>query len=163
MKKDDRLAHIKLLIVDDERMIQRLVHDVLNSLGFQYIKIASSGRAAIELVTNEDFDLIITDWRMQDINGLDFVRFLRDQAHTPKGRIPIIFLTGNAEARDVCEARDAGVNEYLIKPFTVQQLIKKVRNIVDNPRRFIEATTYKGPCRRHKNEVVYSKDDRRKR
>lgn len=144
-----QLHKIQVLIVDDERLIQRLVYDVLMKLGFRQITVASSGRKAIELVSRQTFDFIITDWRMGDLDGIDLIRFVRANPASTCPRIPIILLTGNTEAHYVLTARDAGVNEYVIKPFTAEQLVRRIRSIIERPRPFIESSTYKGPERRY--------------
>jgi two-component system, chemotaxis family, chemotaxis protein CheY len=159
----NQLQNIQVLIVDDEEMIQRLVYDVLMRLGFRTVTVADSGRKAINLVTKQSFDFIITDWRMGDMDGIDLIRFVRSSPKSPCPHIPIILLTGNTEARYVLTARDAGVNEYIIKPFTAEQLVKRIRAIVERPRKFVEAPRYQGPDRRHRDASPPGGADRRKR
>jgi len=157
-----RLEKVSILIVDDEKLIQRLVTAVLESLGFKSLVIANNGQKAIELLSTQRFDLIITDWRMPDMDGLEFINFVR---HSPKSfspRIPIIFLTGNTEVHHVLTARDAGVNEYMIKPFTAEQLVKRIRSVIEHPRSFVDAFSYRGPDRRRKDIPPYGGVDRRK-
>jgi DNA-binding response OmpR family regulator len=154
--------NIQVLIADDERMIQRLVYDVLTQLGFRNITVASSGRQAIEHLKRQPFDFVITDWRMKDMEGIDIIRFVRSSPESPNPRIPIIMLTGNTEAHYVFTARDAGVNEYLIKPFTAEQLVRRIRAIIEKPKAFVEAPAYKGPDRRHRAEDPPQGNDRRR-
>jgi two-component system, chemotaxis family, chemotaxis protein CheY len=161
---DNQLKNIKVLIVDDEKLIQRLVYDVLVELGFRLITIASSGRQAIRLASAQAFDFIISDWRMGDLDGIDLIEYLRTSPDSPNPRIPIILLTGNTEAHYVLRARDAGVNEYLIKPFAADQLVRRIRAIIEKPKGFIEAPNYRGPDRRHREEEPpYGKDRRKKK
>lgn len=160
---NNHLEKIQVLIVDDELTIQRLVYDVLMQLGFRFVSVANSGRKAIELVSRMPFDFIITDWRMGDLDGIDLIRFVRTSPELPRPHIPIILLTGNTEARYVLTARDAGVNEYLIKPFTAEQLIKRIRAIIERPRAFVEASTYRGPDRRHREAPPPGGRNRRKK
>lgn len=157
-----QLQNIQVLIVDDEKMIQRLVYDVLAQLGFRQITVASSGRQAIKLVATKPFDFIISDWRMQDLDGIDLIEFVRKAPESQCPHVPVILLTGNTEAHYVLRARDAGVNEYLIKPFAAEQLVKRIRSIIERPRPFVEAKNYRGPDRRHRDAPPSDGNDRRK-
>lgn len=159
---NSNLQNIKVLIADDERMIQGLVYDVLKQLGFTQITIANSGRQAIELVSKFPFDFIISDWRMKDLDGIDLIRFVRTSPESPNPHIPIILLTGNTESYYVLTARDAGVNEYLIKPFTAEQLVRRIRSLIERPRGFVESPGYRGPDRRHRDAPWPKDSDRRK-
>ena len=158
-----KLEKISVLIVDDETLIQRLVHDVLEDLGFRKIVIANSGRKAIELLKLHPFDFVITDWRMDDMEGIDLIKHIRKSPESPNPRIPVILLTGNTEAHYILTARDEGVNEYVIKPFTAEKLVKHIRNIIEHPRCFIDSPVYKGPDRRFHDAPVPGGQNRRKR
>lgn len=158
-----QLGNIQVLIVDDERTFSRLVYDVLSSLGFRNITVATSGRQAIDLASRQPFDLIISDWQMGDLDGIDLVEFVRTSPQSLSPHVPIIMLTGNTEAHYVLRARDAGIHEYLIKPFTSQQLVKRIRQIIERPRPFVLSPGYKGPERRHSDKLPPGAPDRRKR
>jgi two-component system, chemotaxis family, chemotaxis protein CheY len=156
------LQTIRVLVVDDQKLMQHLVADVLKELGFRAITMAATGREAMTLVRLRMFDFIITDWRMPDMDGIDLIRFIRTGTHLCSLQIPIILLTGNAASRDVLTARDAGVNEYVIKPFTAAQLTKRIRSIIEKPRAFVAADGYCGPDRRHTNQPPPHGIERRK-
>ena len=150
--QNHQLGKLKVLTVDDEKTILKLVNDVLTSLGFTDIVIARSGRKAIELLSQQKFDFIITDWRMPDLDGIDIVRFARTSPESLYQMIPIIMLTGNTEAHEVIIARNAGIDGYLIKPFSAVQLVKRIRTIIEHPREFVVSPNYTGPDRRHRTE-----------
>ncbi|MDD3370818.1 MAG: response regulator, partial [Alphaproteobacteria bacterium] len=118
-----KLHEISILIVDDERLIQNLVRCVLENLGFTKIECANNGRKAQALVQKQAFDIIITDWRMDDLDGIDLINFVRRSKKVPFCKTPIIMLTGNTEDYYVKAAIDAGVNAYLLKPFTAGELV----------------------------------------
>ncbi len=143
-----KIANISLLIVDDEKLISKLVGDVLRRLGFQQVTAANNGRAAIDYLLQKPFDLVITDWRMHDMDGLDLLRFIRLSPHSPNPRLPVILLTGNTEWHEVLLARDSGVTEYIAKPFSARQLVERIRSVIEKPRSFVEAPGFKGPDRR---------------
>ena len=159
----NQLARLQILIVDDEKNIQRLVYDVLASLGFRDITVANSGRKAIEFLSQRKFDFVITDWRMGDLDGIDIVRFVRTSPESQNRIMPIIMLTGNTEAHYVLTARAAGVNGYLLKPFSAEQLVRRIRVVIEQPAEFVIAPSYCGPDRRHVEKPPPNNDERRKR
>jgi len=144
----NRLKNIRILLVDDERLILRLVTDVLSHLGFTSVTVCHSGTEAAEKIRTDLFDIVITDWRMPDMQGIDLIRFIRNSPESPCQRIPIILLTGNTGTNYIFEARDAGVTEYMIKPFSAQQLVRRIKAIIERPKSYVEAPTYRGPNRR---------------
>lgn len=158
-----KLKSFNVMVVDDDKLVQKLVNDVLLKLGFGDVYRAVDGSAALDLLITKPVDFIICDWRMKKMDGLKLVRLIRRGGTAANPLIPIIMLTGNAEAHQVLEARDAGVNEYLVKPFTVKELCKHVTEIVDHPRDFVVADQFKGPSRRRKSAVPPAgKQERRK-
>lgn len=148
----NQLAKLHVLVVDDEKTILGLVYDVLISLGFKNIVVARGGRKALDYLREHKFDFIITDWRMPDLTGVELVRFIRTSPESLNPMIPVIMLTGNTEAHEVITARNAGIDAYLIKPFSAKQLVHHIRAIIENPREFVAARSYTGPSRRHHNE-----------
>jgi two-component system chemotaxis response regulator CheY len=158
----DNLSQFTILTVDDERLIQKLVHEVLTSLGFTNITVVNSGRKALEHTAKTKFDFIISDWRMEDMDGIEIVRGIRSD---PKGlnyTTPVIMLTGNTEAYYVKTAISAGVNGYLLKPFSADQLVKRIRSVIEAPRDFIASKKYTGPDRRHGTQSPFDGMERRK-
>ncbi len=156
------LPNLSILIVDDERLIQNLVYGVLSSLGFTNITVASSGRKALDKISTNKFDFIITDWRMEDLDGIDVVHHIRKSQKPPLCNTPIIMLTGNTEAHHVKTAISAGVNGYLIKPFSAEQLVKRIRTVIEDPRDFVMSRNFTGPDRRHVNQPPPEGTERRK-
>jgi len=145
-----------------KRLIQNLVRNVLTALGFWKITIANSAKKAIELIKAQDFDIIITDWRMKDGDGIDLIRYVRLDPESRNIRIPIILLTGNTQEKYITTARDAGVNEYMIKPFSAEQIAQRIRSIFEHPKRFIKCATYCGPDRRFHNKPPGTYVEKRK-
>lgn len=159
---ENRLAKFSVLVVDDDRLIQKLIFDVLVRLGFGQIHRVTDARAALQLLETVTVDFIITDWRLGAMDGITFARHVRGAAR-PYATIPIIMLTGNAEKDQVMNARDAGVNEYLIKPFTMKELSRRINEVIEHPRDYVEAPTYRGPSRRRQNHAPPNGTDRRKK
>ena len=139
------------MIVDDDKLVQKLVADVLKNLGFGKTHKADDGKSALKMLETTQADFIFCDWRMPEMSGPEFIKQIRSGKTRVNPFIPIIMLTGNAEVHQVIEARNIGANDYLIKPFTVKQITKRIIELVDNPREFVASPKYTGPCRRRKN------------
>jgi two-component system chemotaxis response regulator CheY len=148
------LAKLHVLVVDDDTLMQKLVKDVLLILGFIKITVVNKGEKAIEIIASEDVDLIICDWRMPGMSGIDLVKHVRNLPVCKNTFVSIIMLTGNAEKQNIIEARDVGITEYLIKPFSAKDLCTRIIEIIENPREFVISEKYKGPSRRRKESKI---------
>jgi two-component system chemotaxis response regulator CheY len=163
LTKGDALERIRILTIDDDPQITRLVKAVLSVFGFGKIHAEYSAEAALEILNTQTFHFIICDWQMKGMSGVDFVRRLRHDVRSSNRFVPIIMLTGKAARENVTEARDAGITEFLVKPFTVKDLRKKIIEIIQNPRPFVVAPNYIGPDRRRKTVILPDgMSDRRK-
>lgn len=119
---------MKILVVDDSSTMRRIIKNTLVRLGHQYIKEAEDGIQALEIFKSFDFDIIITDWNMPNMNGLDLVKTIRG---SERGKdIPIIMVTTEGGKGEVITALKAGVNNYIVKPFTPQILKDKLSAII---------------------------------
>jgi DNA-binding response OmpR family regulator len=156
------LNRVNVLILDDDSRVTHIVRDILLDLGFGKVYTARDGEAGLRLMQAHKIDLIITDWEMEPMNGLAFVRFLRGSEEARHRFVPIIMLTGQAESEDVQTARDAGINEFVVKPFTVRRLTDKLRIIVENPRDFVLSRRFRGPDRRRKASAPAGGMERRR-
>jgi two-component system, chemotaxis family, chemotaxis protein CheY len=162
MASETRLRQFSILIVEDDRLMMKLVYDVLIKLGFGQIFKAHTGREALSVMDRHPMDFVICDWRIPGMDGIEFTKTVRGSAKA-YALVPIIMLTGNAEKHHVIHARDAGINEYLIKPFTVKDLCSRLKEIIEHPREFVLAPGYKGPSRRRKAAPGGVQTERRKR
>lgn len=150
---DRALAKVRFLIVDDNAAMRGLIRAVLAAFGCDYVFEAADAKRALGILSVEQIDILITDWKMSPVDGLALVRFLRDPEKSANPFIPIIMLTAYAEPSRVREARDAGVTEFLVKPFSAEQLFKRIQVIVNRPRPFVRTKVFFGPDRRRlKNE-----------
>jgi two-component system, chemotaxis family, chemotaxis protein CheY len=119
-------AAMKFLIVDDSSTMRRIIINTLTKLGYQEFVEASNGREAVDKVSGVEF--IITDWNMPEMSGIDFVRALRTMdGHT---QTPVLMVTTNAAKDDIVEALRAGVNNYVVKPFTPDTMKEKIGAIL---------------------------------
>jgi two-component system chemotaxis response regulator CheY len=122
-----RRASTKALVVDDSTVIRRLLTGVLHeSCGFSKIDQASDGVQALASIREKDFDLILLDWNMPDLQGIEVLRKIRAMGK----KTPVIMVTSEKEGGRVVEAYDAGANSYLIKPFEPNTLAEKVEQLL---------------------------------
>ncbi|MBF0278128.1 MAG: response regulator [SAR324 cluster bacterium] len=120
---------IRILIVDDNEQMRILLRTILEHANFFNITEAENGEAAWELLKSEPFDLVITDWNMQQMNGLKLLERIRETAQTHD--IPVIMITIHTEKQFVNKAFKAGVNNYITKPFDRELVIKKIHMVFD--------------------------------
>ena len=144
------LARIKVLIADDDRRISMIIRQVLESLGFKDISVARDGENALNILSGDRVDMLITDWQMAPMDGISLVRHLRTSEDSPNRFMPIIMMTGNAEREHVELARDIGVTEFVVKPFSAKTLCDRIVLLIDNPRSFIMSKRFIGPDRRRR-------------
>jgi two-component system chemotaxis response regulator CheY len=115
---------MRFLIVDDSSTMRRIIINTLTKLGYESFLEAGNGREGLDRLVASPVDLVITDWNMPEMNGIDFVRNLRN---TEQGKsVPVLMVTTNAAGDDVSEALRAGVNNYVVKPFTAETLKEKI-------------------------------------
>ncbi|TCS62098.1 response regulator [Varunaivibrio sulfuroxidans] len=156
------LTRLNFLIVDDNKHMRALVKSILHALGVKNVLEAQDGADAFKELRHFPADMIICDWNMSPLDGLDFVRLVRTGADSPNPFVPIIMLTGHTEMNRVMEARDSGVHEFLAKPISAKKLYSRIRSIIEQPRPFVRAGLYFGPDRRRKTNPNYSGPERRK-
>ncbi len=158
-----RLGQVKVLVVDRDARTASLVTAVLRAFGFHRIEVATTAEAVVEAMKDKPYDLIITEWHLAANSGVTLVRALRKVKQEPGMRrdVPIIMLTAQSDAAAVKAARDAGITEFLAKPFSAKTLAARLVQVIDYPRDFIDAPGYVGPCRRRRGEPPPGEEDRR--
>ena len=155
------LSGLKVLVVDDHANTLRLMSDVLRAGGVGDVFTAGDGLQARQQIQSRDPDIIFTDCRMPLMDGLDLTRSIRRSAvrpdpWIPNPEVPVIMVTSQRSVYDVNLARRAGVNEFVIKPFTPAALLSRIQLVLRRPRSFIVSEVYVGPDRRRKVELNYS-------
>ena len=159
----ERLSNIRVLLADRDMRIASLVQRILFSFGFRKIELVTSGEEALKFLRSHHYDLIITEYNMAPVDGIELVREIRaarEDKRIPRD-IPIIMLTARSEKINVEAARDAGINEFIAKPFTAKTISNRIIQIIDNPRAFVESPGYTGPCRRRREKLPEGMVDRR--
>jgi two-component system chemotaxis response regulator CheY len=157
-----RLELLKVLLVDDNHHMRVLLTEILRAIGVKHIFEAADGQQALQMMRANLMDIVMTDLAMEPLDGIDFVRLLRNSADSPNPMIPVIMITGHSTMRRVGEARDVGVTEFLSKPVTARGVIERITRVVDHPRQFVRSQEYFGPDRRRRDDQSYQGPYRRK-
>ncbi|MDY6891966.1 MAG: response regulator [Pseudomonadota bacterium] len=128
------VEHLRVLIVDDSRMARRMIHRVLHNLGITHLLEAANGHEAIELLQRENVDLVVTDYNMPEVNGVELAEFIRhSDLHS---HLPILMVTSEADAARLSQVKHAGINALTDKPFepeTVKRLLVRLLDQPDEP------------------------------
>jgi CheY-like chemotaxis protein len=154
-------SRVSFLIVDDNDFSRSLVKTMLQAFRAKNLKEARDGGEAYELLKKGQIDIVLCDYAMKPMSGLEFVRQVRNERSSPSPYVPIIMLTAYSNYEDVCATRDSGVNEYLAKPFSVQALADRILSVIDHPRPYIRCPDYFGPDRRRHVDPDYAGPFRR--
>lgn len=117
-----------ILIVDDYKTMLKIIRNLLGELGFNNVEEASDGQEAFDKLQSHNISLVISDWNMEPMTGLDLLRKVR--ADDKLKKVPFIMVTAEAKAENVVTAKKAGVNNYIIKPFTAATLKSKLSAVV---------------------------------
>lgn len=145
---DIDLSPVNVLIIDDSRYARSFIKSALLSFGVRNVVEGGDGPSGIEILRDQKIDLVLVDHDMQPMGGVDFTRLVRAGTGGIARDVPIIMVSGMAEMEKVNEARNAGVNEFLVKPVSADSLFRRVRNALVHPRPFVVSDGYVGPCRR---------------
>jgi two-component system chemotaxis response regulator CheY len=116
--------NMKVLVVDDFSTMRRIVKNLLRDLGFTNIQEADDGSTALPMLQGGDFDFVVTDWNMPGMQGIDLLKAIRADASL--SHIPVLLITAEAKKEQIVMAAQAGVNGYIVKPFTAATLKTKL-------------------------------------
>ncbi len=120
---------MKILIVDDFSTMRRIIKNLLRDLGFSNIMEADDGTTALPLLQKGGFDFLVTDWNMPGMQGIDLLIAIREDPDLAS--LPVLMLTAESKREQIIEAAQAGVNGYVVKPFTAQTLKEKIDKIFE--------------------------------
>lgn len=134
---------------------------VLQSAGIRKLREAADGAAALEILRDHAVDLVIVDFNMFPLDGVEFTRLVRNSPDSANPYLPIIMMTGHSEKTRVYEARDAGVNEFVVKPITAKAILDRIQAVIFRPRPFVKTEGYFGPDRRRAQGAVPNGPKRR--
>ncbi|MCG8494744.1 MAG: chemotaxis response regulator CheY [Enterobacterales bacterium] len=120
---------MKILVVDDFSTMRRIIKNLLKDLGFSNIQEADDGSTALPMLQQGDFDFVVTDWNMPGMQGIDLLRAIR--ADDKLKHLPVLMVTAEAKKEQIVAAAQAGVNGYVVKPFTAATLKEKLDKIFE--------------------------------
>lgn len=119
--------NIKILIVDDMSTMRRIVKNALKQIGFSNMEEAEDGTSALAKLRSEPFQFVVSDWNMPNMTGLDLLKAIRSDGALKS--IPVLMVTAEAKQENIVEAVQAGVSNYIVKPFTAETLKEKIDKI----------------------------------
>lgn len=120
---------MKILVVDDFSTMRRIIKNLLKDLGFTNVSEADDGSTALPMLQQGDFDFVITDWNMPGMQGIDLLRAIRSDDNLK--HTPVLMVTAEAKKEQIVAAAQAGVNGYVVKPFTAATLKEKLEKIFE--------------------------------
>jgi two-component system chemotaxis response regulator CheY len=116
-----------ILIVDDYKTMLRIVRGLLNQLGFNNIDEATDGTMAYDMVQKKQYGLVVSDWNMEPMSGFEFLKLVRSNPATQ--RLPFIMVTAESKTENIIAAKQAGVSNYIVKPFNAATLKQKLEAV----------------------------------
>lgn len=122
--------NMNVLIVDDYKTMLRIIRNLLKQLGFNNVDEATDGSAALQKLRDKEYGLVISDWNMEPMTGIQLLREVR--ADTKLKAMPFIMITAESKTENVIAAKEAGVNNYIVKPFNAATLKTKLVTVLGN-------------------------------
>ncbi len=153
---------LRVLIVDSSQEMVDLIRSILHTLRVptRNISAALSPNKAFEVFCKQEIDIIIVDWFEDSTSGMEFTQRIRNDSKSPYISVPIVMAANFRDKTNVLKARDSGINEFLVKPFSADLLEKKLRRAMEKPREFIICDVYVGPERRVRFDEFMGDDKR---
>ena len=121
--------NMKILVVDDFSTMRRIVKNLLRDLGFTNTHEADDGNTALPMLQSGNFDFLVTDWNMPGMQGIDLLKAVRADERLKS--LPVLMVTAESKREQIIEAAQAGVNGYIVKPFTAATLSEKLNKIFE--------------------------------
>ena len=122
--------NMNILIVDDYKTMLRIIRNLLKQLGFNNVDEATDGSMALQKLRDKDYGLVISDWNMEPMTGIQLLREVR--ADPKLKNLPFIMITAESKTENVVAAKEAGVNNYIVKPFNAATLKTKLSSVLGN-------------------------------
>lgn len=155
------VGDIYVLIVDDNRQMRVLARSLLRAAGVNKLIDAQNSQEALAALRRFPIDLVLLDWKMAPVNGLELTHQIRNGPDSPNPYVPILMMTAHTESSRVAAARDAGVTGFLRKPISARTLFDRLQNALLDPRVFVRTGDFFGPDRRHGLATGYAGPFRR--
>lgn len=155
------LSALSILVVDDQPFFRVLLTEILRNLGVPNVSVAVDGEDGLDAFDSVRPDVVITDWMMPNMDGIELTRRIRASEDNTLKVTPIILVTANNRKSQIEFARNSGVDEFILKPVSVKSVCDRLREVIERPRNFIDDPGYSGPCRRRRTEPRFKGPYRR--
>ena len=157
------MKELTVLVVEDSEPMMDVMVTILTRFGFGRVLTASDGEQGFSIFQRYKPDIIITDWHMDPVDGIEMTKWIRRNKYSVKRMVPIIMMTGFTEHTRIAAARDLGITEILVKPFKAEDLARRIMHVIDVPRDFVETMQFFGPDRRRRSDDDFDGANRRGR
>lgn len=158
-----KLNNVACPVVESNQNHMQLIKEVLRPLGINKVSEAYNAKDAITYLENNVVDIIFTEWHMDgEMDGIAFVEWVRKNPASKNVFVPIIMVTAQSEEWKVIKARDCGITEFLVKPFSATTMSKRITVVIEFPRTFVRTDEFFGPDRRRHKVSNYTGEERRK-
>jgi len=141
-------AELKIQVIDDQEFMRSVLNSILRAFSIRHVAEYADAATAFNELEAFDANLILTDWQMKPVDGLQLVRRIRTGKDSPNPYVPIVMVTGHNNVDKVMQARNAGANDFLVKPVSAKSVYLRIRSTMENPQPFVRSKTYFGPDRR---------------
>jgi DNA-binding response OmpR family regulator len=148
-------SSLKILLIEDNQHMRSIVAAILKGSGIRNVREARDGAEGLDMLRQFPADIALVDFNMDPIDGVEFTKMLRNASDSSNPYLPVVMITGHSERSRVIQARDAGVNEFVVKPLTARALLGRLDSVIMRPRPFIRCKTYFGPDRRRTADQHY--------
>ena len=155
----DKLAALKILVVDDDPSMRKVIRAMLAAFGIRTVYEAGDGAAGLDALGAFTPDIVLVDWEMPLLDGIQFVQMVRSPGAFPVPDVPIIMLTGHGDRWRVIEAARIGVHEYLLKPVSTKALLDRIISVVARPSQFVQLDGYYGLMPRKLVDLAGTEND----
>ncbi len=148
-------AALSVLIVDDQPFFRVLLSEILRNIGVREIHTATDGLDALDALDNIVADVVITDWVMPEMDGLELAAAIRKMDDPLVRAVPIILVTANNLKSQIEKARNCGIDTFVLKPVSIKSVIERLREVIERPRPLVLTEAYRGPCRRRRSDPAF--------
>ena len=155
------MSALNILVADSNQYMLKIVRAMLRGFSITNIREANDGAVALEELNTQLIDIVIVDYALETLNGVELVELLRGAEDSPNRFVPVIMLSAYTEKWRIETARDAGITEFLRKPLCARDLYLRIAETIERPRKFVRTNRYFGPDRRRHKSQSYSGVERR--
>lgn len=156
-----KIDNVNFLVIDRNQHMRELLVGILRAFGAKDVRWASTYPDAKEAIGAKPPEIMFTSWKLDPTNGVDLSREIRWSQKEAVRFIPIIMVSGHGEEKKVLQAREAGINEFVVKPYAAATILSRMHAVIMRPRRYVKTETFFGPDRRRTTAFEYSGDERR--